>query len=99
MFLALLRQTYTIHKTIIFCDSTELEELEVLLLLKGINAVIMAENVSQEGLNYLEESWVQSRGGQYTGNYDNFNYSYNISLACYISPFIKIGFPQLISFN
>lgn len=57
-----------IHKTIIFCDNSEIEDLKVLLVLKGINASVISEELS-EGVQHLEQIWTRCKGGKYLGVY------------------------------
>lgn len=72
MFVGLLKETYKIYKTIVFCKKTEIEEVQLLLLLKGIEATVIDEELSEEGMRNREEAWVLSEGGQYTGMAINF---------------------------
>lgn len=65
--LELLKDNYRISKSIMFCNKSEIEEIKYLLLLKGIDATIVDEDLSEEGVRYLEETWNFSKEGQYTG--------------------------------
>lgn len=43
--------------------------MKILLVLKGIDATVVNEELHEEGVRYLVDTWVQSKGGQHTGTY------------------------------
>lgn len=65
----LIKETYKIFKTIIFCDKSEMEEVALLLLLKGFEITVIDEDLSEEGVRHLEESWTLLKGGEYKGKF------------------------------
>lgn len=67
MFLDLLKDISRICKSIILCKEEEIEEIQTMLMLKGIDATIISEDMSKEDILYMEEVWTQCKGGDYTG--------------------------------
>lgn len=49
------------------CKEEEIDEVKTILMLKGIDATIISEDLSKEDILYLEEIWTQCKGGNYTG--------------------------------
>ncbi|XP_023310891.1 putative ATP-dependent RNA helicase TDRD12 [Anoplophora glabripennis] len=64
---SLLKDTFRICKSIILCKEEEIEEIQTILMLKGIDATVVSEHMSKEDILYLEQVWTQCKGGEYTG--------------------------------
>ncbi|KAG5893160.1 hypothetical protein JTB14_000421 [Gonioctena quinquepunctata] len=62
---ALLKETYSICRSIIVCKEDEIEDVETILMLKGIDSVSISKDMKKEDIYHLEETWSRAKGGQY----------------------------------
>nr|CAH7722889.1 unnamed protein product [Callosobruchus chinensis] len=62
----ILEDSYKFTKSVVLCKQTEIEELETVLMLKGIEATVISENLTIDECHLLEENWTEAVGGNYT---------------------------------
>nr|XP_023020474.1 putative ATP-dependent RNA helicase TDRD12 isoform X2 [Leptinotarsa decemlineata] len=63
---ALLKETHKIYRSIVVCKEDELQHVETIMILKGIDYTVISQDMTKEDIFYMEEVWTQAKGGQYS---------------------------------
>ncbi|VEN46583.1 unnamed protein product [Callosobruchus maculatus] len=62
----ILKDSYKFTKSVVLCKQNEIEELETILMLNGIEAAVISEDLTVDESHLLEENWTKAPGGNYT---------------------------------
>lgn len=73
VFLEILKDKYHLFKTIVICNNDEITNLNKWLVRNGIEVMALSDKSTKEEIEHCEEEWGYLRGGQYKGNYSNYN--------------------------
>ncbi|KAJ8919836.1 hypothetical protein NQ315_006365 [Exocentrus adspersus] len=62
----LLKETFKVCKSLIVCKKEEIEHVQTILMLKGVEATVITDDMPKEDIFYLETVWTRCSGGEYT---------------------------------